>query len=63
MDPDGGKGGKTPQNRAGDDERLAGVAITQPAGQRGGEHVEEEERGGQSAHLVVGGVEVALNQG
>jgi hypothetical protein len=62
VNPDGGERGKAPEDRAGDDERLAREAVSEPAGQRGGDHIEEEQRGGQRAHLLVGGVEVALDQ-
>ena len=62
MDPGGGQSGQAPEHRAGDDERLAREAVAEPAGERRGEHVEEEERGGQRAHLLVGGVEFALDE-
>ena len=62
VDPDGGQRGQAPENRAGDDQRLAREAVAEPAGERRGEHIEEEERGGQRAHLLVGGVEFALDQ-
>ena len=62
VNPDGGQRGQAPENRAGDDERLAREAVAEPAGERRGEHVEDEQRGGERAHLLVGGVELALDE-
>ena len=63
VDPGGGEGGDAPEDRAGDDEGLAAEAVAEPAGERGGDHVDEEEGGGQRAHLLVSGVELALDEG
>ena len=41
---------------------LTREAVAQPAGQRRGKHIEKEQRGCQRAHLLVGGVEFALDQ-
>ena len=62
VNPDGGKRGQAPEHGAGNDKGLAAEAVAEPASERSGNHVEEEERGGQRAHLVVGGVELALDQ-
>ena len=62
VNPHRAQSGQAPQNRAGDDERLARKAVSQPAGQRRGEHVEEKQRRGERAHLLVGGVEFALDE-
>ena len=62
VDPGRAERGQAPQDRAGDDERLAAEAVAQPAGERRGEHVEDEQRGGERAHLLVGGVKLALDQ-
>ena len=60
--PDRGQRGQTPQHRAGNNHRLARKAIAKPAGQRRGNHIKKKQRRRQRAHLVVGGVEVALDK-
>ena len=62
MHPGRAQGGHAPKHRAGNDERLAGKAVSEPAGGRRGKHVEEKERGGEPAHLLVRGVELALDE-
>ena len=59
--PERGQCGQAPERRAGNDERLAPEAIAEPARQRRGHHVENEERGAQRAHLLVGRVELVLD--
>ena len=36
--------------------------VSQPAGERGGEHVKDKQRRSERAHLLVGGVEFALDE-
>jgi hypothetical protein len=61
--PGGTEGGQAPQNRTGNDERLAPEAVTKPAGEGRGDHVERKQSSGERAHLLVGGVKLLLNQG
>ena len=51
-----------PQHRAGDDERFAPEVVAQPAGQRRRKHIKHKQRRGQRAHLLIGGVKLALDQ-
>ena len=62
VDPHGSQRGQAPEDRAGDDERLARIAVSQPAGQGRRDHVEEKERRGQRAHLMIGCMKFALHQ-
>ena len=61
--PGGGECGEAPENCAGDDEGLAAIAVTEPAGEWRGQHVDEEHGGGERAHLLAGGVEFILDEG
>ena len=63
VDPRGAERGEAPEHGAGDDEGLAAIAVAEPAGERRGQHVDEEHGGGERAHLLAGGVEFILNQG
>ena len=63
VDPGGGERGQAPEDGAGDDERLAAIAVAEPAGERRGQHVDGEHGSGERAHLLARGVEFALNEG
>src|ERR1017187_1793325 len=62
MNPRRAQRGQAPQDRAADNERLSAETISQPAGGGRSEHVKEQQRRGQRAHLLVGGVELPLNE-
>ncbi len=62
VNPDGSKGSEAPEHGSGNDKGLAREAVAEPSSRRSGNHVKEEERRRQRAHLVIGGVEVALDQ-
>ena len=49
------------QQRGGDDKRLSGGQIANPAGQRSGQHVGEEKPEGERANGGVGNVKLALD--
>ena len=63
VNPDGAEGCQAPEDGAGHNERLAAVPVAEPAGERRGNHIENEHRRGQRAHLLVGGVEFTLDEG
>ncbi len=54
--------GQAPENRAGDDERLAAKPVAQPTAERRTDHVGEEECCGERAHLLVGCAELFLDE-
>ena len=56
------RGGEAPQDCAGDDKGLAAIAVAEPAGERRGQHVDDEHGGGECAHLLAGGVEFSLDE-
>ena len=62
MDPRCAESGYAPQHRAGDDERLAAEVVAQPAGDGRSDHIKDEQSGSQRAHLLIGGVEFALDE-
>ena len=54
--------GDAPEQRSGNDERAAWEAVAEPSGERGRDHVGEEEGRGEQAHLRVVGVEFFLHE-
>jgi hypothetical protein len=61
--PCSAEGGEAPQHRACDDERLATVAVAEPAGEWRSQHVDNKHGSGERAHLLARGVEFILNEG
>ena len=62
MNPKSRQRCQAPKNRAGNNHRLTPVAITQPTGERRGDHIEDEERRSQRTHLLVAGMEFVLDR-
>jgi hypothetical protein len=63
VNPGGGESGEAPEHGAADDERLATEAISEPAGERSSQHVDEEHGRGERAHLLARRVEFILDEG
>jgi len=63
VDPGGAKSSEAPEDGAADDEWLATEAISEPAGKRRGQHVDEKHRCGERTHLLAGGMKFVLNEG
>jgi len=60
VDRTGEEVAEAPKDDAGDDEGLARETVAEPAGERRGEHVGDEEPEGERAHLRVGGREAVV---
>jgi len=62
VNPCSGESGKAPEYGTTDDERLSAEAVAKPAGERSGQHVDEEHRRGERAHLLARGVKFILDE-
>jgi len=63
VNPPGTKSSQAPKNNANNNQWFTPKTVAQPACERCGEHVKNEQSCSKRAHLLIGNVELALDKG